>query len=185
MNDELRTDRLLLRQWRDDDRQPFAALNNDSDVMQHFPRRFTREESDRFIDDNVNRISTEGWGAWAVESIVSGNFIGFVGFSRPADWHPCAGEIDVGWRLGRTHWGYGYATEAAKCALQFGFDSIGFVELVSFTSECNLASISVMRKIGMRRDAKGFVHPRIDAGNRLKNHVLFRLTKNEWENEIK
>ena len=176
MNDEIRTDRLLLRQWRDDDRQPLADLNTDAHVMRYFPRTFTREESDKFIDDNANHISSEGWGAWAVEAIDRGEFIGFVGFSRPADWHPCAGTIDIGWRLGRRYWGHGYATEAARYAIQFGFDVIGFHDLVSFTSEVNLPSISVMRKIGMRADLEGFDHPRIDSGNQLRKHVVYRLS---------
>lgn len=176
--------RLLLRQWIDKDRQHFAAINDDPDVMQYFPRRFTREESDVFVDSNINHIISEGWGAWAVELIDSGEFIGFVGFSNPAEWHPCAGNIDIGWRLGRKHWGYGYATEAAIVAMKIGFDSLGFENLVSFTSECNLPSIKVMKKIGMNDDGVGFEHPRIDVASRLRKHVVYRLNRTKWQEKI-
>jgi len=151
--------------------------------MQYFPRRFTRDESSLFIDENARSITDQGWGAWAVETINDAEFIGFVGFSNPADWHPCAGEIDIGWRLHRSYWGCGYATEAALKALEFGFEVVGFKEVVSFTSKCNLPSVSVMRKIGMRRDPVDFEHPRIDTSNRLCLHVLYRLNSVEWRKE--
>jgi len=172
--------RLLLRQWRDEDRPLFASLNRDPEVMEFFPRPYTQEESNSFIDLNAERIERQGWGCWAVESLASGEFIGFVGFARPAEWHPCAGEVEIGWRLAHEHWGKGYATEAAVCALEFGFNSIGFDELVSFTSECNLRSINVMQKIGMHRDGLGFDHPRIDKSSKLITHVVFRLTSQQF-----
>ncbi|ASJ74135.1 GNAT family N-acetyltransferase [Granulosicoccus antarcticus] len=173
----MRTERLLLRQWKEADREPFAALNCDADVMRYFPRLITPEQSNGFIDAQTDHIATHGWGAWAVERIDSAEFIGFVGFSHPASWHPCAGEIDIGWRLDKRHWGQGYATEAASFALKTGFNSLGFKELVSFTSECNLPSIAVMIKIGMREDLQGFEHPRIDVSSQLRRHVIYRLAR--------
>lgn len=181
MTHEMQTDRLLLRQWKEEDRQPFSALNNDPLVMRYFPRTFTQAESDRFIDEQIKHLSLNDWGAWAVECLETGEFIGFVGFSRPAPWHPCAGNIDVGWRLGRRFWGHGYATEAARQALQVGFESIGFDQVVAFTSRCNLPSLSVMRKIGMQLDAEGFLHPRIENENPLRDHAVYRLSRTEWQ----
>lgn len=176
-------DRLLLRQWKDEDRRILAAINNDPEVIRYFPRRFTGEESNAFMDDNTERIANEGWGNWAVEAIDSGEFIGFVGFSYPADWHPCAGKIEVGWRLGRKYWGHGYATEAATLALKVGFEQLEFEEVISFTSQCNLPSVNVMRKIGMHQDRVGFEHPRIDVDNPLCKHIVYRLARSEWQDE--
>ena len=181
MCDEMLTKRLRLRQWKEEDRALFADINIDPIVMQHFPRKFSRVESDKFIDDNTERIAKNGWGAWAIDIIDSDQFIGFVGFSHPAPWHPCTGEIDIGWRLSRQHWGYGYATEAAKYALEIGFNSFHFNDVVSFTSACNLRSISVMKKIGMLDDQTGFQHPRIDEGSPLRKHVVYHLTRTECE----
>ena len=178
---ELQTRRLRLRQWKDEDRTLFADINADPFVMQYFPRKFTRAESDKFIGNNADHIAQNGWGAWAVEIIDSEQFIGFAGFSHPASWHPCAGKIDIGWRLSRHHWGNGYASEAARHALDVGFNSYQFKQVVSFTSACNLRSISVMKKIGMQDDQSGFLHPRIADGSPLREHVLFRLTRNEWD----
>lgn len=180
MNVEIQTKRLLLRNWIENDRSQFTDINNDSEVMRYFPRKFTQTESDAFVDDNRTRLAELGWGAWAVELTSSREFIGYVGFSYPAQWHPCAGMIEIGWRLGRNAWGQGYATEAAKQLLHIGFESVGFEEIVSFTSECNSPSISVMRKIGMSDDGIGFEHPRIEKNSPLRKHVLYRLTKSEW-----
>ncbi len=170
----------MLRSWKESDRQQLAALNSDPAVMRYFPRAFTLEESNVFVNVNARRLEREGWGCWAVETIGSGEFIGFVGFSQPADWHPCAGEIDIGWRLVQEHWGRGYATEAALGAIEVGFDSIGFDKIVSFTSACNLPSINVMKKIGMYKDGPTFEHPRIEANSHLRTHVVFRLTRKQW-----
>lgn len=178
-------DRLLLRQWRDEDRQLFAAINADPLVMQFFPRHYTQVESDAFIDDNAHRLATAGWGAWAVETLEHREFMGFVGFTLPATWHPCAGSIDIGWRLSREHWGQGYATEAANAALRYGFESADFDEVVSYTAQCNARSLAVMRKIGMQMDPHGFEHPRIDADSHLRRHILYRLSRDDWRRYCK
>lgn len=175
------TTRLRLRQWRDSDRQPFAAMNQDPDVMRYFPRLFTAEESNAFVDDNIKRIANDGWGAWAVEIIDNEQFIGFVGLSQPAPWHPCADDIDIGWRLDKNHWGQGYATEASKQVLHIGFYCLELERLVSFTSECNIPSINVMKKIGMHKAAAGFDHPRIKPSSRLRRHVVYRLANGDWQ----
>lgn len=148
--------------------------------MEYFPRLYTGAESNAFIDANKQHIEQAGWGCWAVEVISSGAFIGFVGFSRPAHWHPCASSIDIGWRIAYDHWGNGYATEAATLVLKLGFDSFGFEELVSFTSATNTRSINVMKKIGMHQDLNGFDHPRIDEKNPLRAHVVYRLAKVDY-----
>lgn len=149
--------------------------------MRYFPRKYTPAESDASATSYANHIASKGWGLWAVERRDSGEFIGFVGFSSPAEWHPCAGNIEIGWRLGKHHWRQGFASEAATLALKVGYESFDFDDLVSFTSECNLPSISVMKKIGMRDDGVGFEHPRIAVGNELRKHVVYRLTRREWQ----
>lgn len=183
MSTELNTERLVLRQWRDSDREPFATMNADALVMRHFPRRYSAAESNAFVDDNVRRIAERGWGNWAVELRGSGEFIGFVGLSEPAPWHPCAGSIEIGWRLDRRHWRRGHATEAARRALDVGFGTLGLEEIVSFTASCNLPSVSVMRRIGMLRDDVGFEHPRIEVGSPVRSHVVHRLTRHRWERD--
>jgi RimJ/RimL family protein N-acetyltransferase len=165
----IRTERLVLRQWREEDRDPFAALNADPEVMEHFPSTMTREQSDAFVDFNLTTIRTRGWGLWAVEADTE--FIGFVGLNEP-DFMP---GVEVGWRLARDAWGHGYATEAAHAAIAYGFDELGLQEIVSFTSTTNLRSQRVMQRLGMTHDpADDFDHPRV-ADPRLRRHVLYRL----------
>lgn len=175
----LTTERLILRQWKDQDRSAFAALNNDATVMRFFPRHFSRTESDKFVDTNIKHIEEHGWGSWAVERKDTQEFIGFVGFSEPASWHPCAGRIEIGWRLAKAHWGQGHATEAARHALSMGFTRFNFPTVISFTSLRNTPSISVMRKIGMKATSENFEHPRIPRDHELCKHVVYRIDQAE------
>jgi RimJ/RimL family protein N-acetyltransferase len=148
----LSTERLRLRQWRDSDREPFAALNNDPVVMAHFPARRDRAESDRQADRISAEIAERGWGFWAVEVRASGEFAGFVGLNPVADNLPFAPGVEIGWRLATRFWGQGYATEGAQRVVAYGFEELGLSELVAFTTRQNGPSQRVMAKLGMIRD---------------------------------
>ena len=171
----LRTERLLLRPWRDDDLAPFAALNADPAVMEYFPKLLARDESDGMADRIRAHFEREGFGLWAVEVPRVAPFIGFTGLSRPSfmqSW------IEVGWRLARAHWGAGYATEAAHAALVWGFAHLDLDEIVAMVVPDNLRSQRVMHKLGMTRDPDAdFEHPLIPAGHRRRPHWLFRLPR--------
>ena len=149
---ELRTPRLLLRRWRAADREPFAALNADPRVVEHLGRPLTRGESDAIIARLEAQFEERGFGLWAVEVPGRAPLIGMVGLSTPAFEAPFTPCVEVGWRIAYEHWGEGYATEAARAALSFGFERLGLLEIVSFTVPANLRSRRVMEKLGMRRD---------------------------------
>jgi RimJ/RimL family protein N-acetyltransferase len=172
----LATDRLLLRQWRDADREPFAAMNADPEVMRYFPKLLTREESDALIDNQGLVLDLRGWGLWAVEVVGGAPFVGFVGLAEPqfdAHFTPC---VEVGWRLAREQWGRGYATEAARAVLAFGFDELGLDEIVALTTSANARSRRVMERLGMTHDpADDFEHPVLPEGHPIRRHVLYRL----------
>lgn len=173
----LQTARLILRRWRDSDREPFAAMNADPEVMEHFPSTLTRERSDAMVDWLGGLFDAKGFGLWAVEVVQTGEFIGFTGLAPVPFEAPFTPAVEVGWRLARHAWGQGYATEAARAALAYGFDAVGLTEVVSMTSTTNLRSQAVMRKLGMTRDpADDFDHPRVLDNDRLRRHVLFRLS---------
>jgi len=174
------TERLRLRQWRDDDRAPFAAMNVDARVMTYFPAPIPKADSDLFVDVQSDRIARLGWGGFAVEHENSGAFVGFVGLSEPPSWHPCGGSVEIDRRLAHEHWGRGYASEAARASLDACYPLLDRDEIVSLTASCNRPSRRVMEKLGMRRDAHGFDHPRIPAGNRLRAHVVYRLSRETW-----
>lgn len=171
----LTTERLILRRWRAADREPFAALNADPRVMEHFPGLTTREQSDAFVDRVEARFAEHGWGLWAVERRDTGAFIGFVGLTPVPDDVPVAPGAEVGWRLAHEHWGQGFATEGARAAVAYGFERLGLNEIVSFTASSNIPSRRVMEKLGMQEDvAAGFDHPRFpDWPGRY--HVVYRL----------
>lgn len=175
---ELRTERLLLRRWREADRAAFAAMNADPRVMEHFPAMLSRAESDALADGIEARFQERGFGLWAVEVVGDAPFIGFVGLSVPrfeTAFTPC---VEIGWRLAAEHWGRGYAPEGARAALAFGFDALGLAEIVSFTVPANVRSRRVMEKIGMTHDPGGdFDHPLLPEGHRLMRHVLYRIQR--------
>jgi ribosomal-protein-alanine N-acetyltransferase len=179
---ELRTERLLLRQWRDEDLEPFAALNADAETMRYFPSpRASREESDAFAERIRGHLEREGWGLWAVEIVGRASFIGFVGLARPSFDEHFTPAVEVGWRLVREHWGNGYATEAGRASLAYGFDDLGLDEIVSFTSRINEPSRRVMERLRMQHDpADDFEHPRVPVGDPLRPHVLYRLSRSDW-----
>jgi len=177
---ELETPRLLLRQWRDQDREPFAAMNADPAVMEYFPTLQGRTASDSSIDAWMSQFATNGWSNWAVEVRASGEFIGFVGLSVPRRALPFSPCVEVGWRLARAHWGHGYATEAARTALRVGFERLALPEIVSFTAVGNQRSRAVMERIGMRNANQDFEHPGVPEGHPLRLHCLYRVSRVEW-----
>jgi ribosomal-protein-alanine N-acetyltransferase len=177
----LHTDRLILRRWRDGDRAPFAALNADPAVMEHFPARLSRAESDALIDRADGRFDEFGYGLWALEVAATGEFIGFTGLQMPGLDAPFMPAVEIGWRLARSAWGNGYASEAARRALAVGFDDIGLEQIVSFTSTTNVRSQAVMARLGMTHDpADDFDHPRLPVDSPLRRHVLYRLTREQY-----
>jgi ribosomal-protein-alanine N-acetyltransferase len=170
------TARLLLRQWRESDREPFAALNADPEVMRHFPAPLSRAESDAFVDRVAAAVEETGWGLWAVEERASGRFLGFTGLAVPRFTAHFTPAVEVGWRLARSAWGHGYATEAARAAVAVGFTELGLEQLVSFTVPANLRSRAVMERLGMTHDeSDDFDHPALAADSPLRRHVLYRL----------
>lgn len=172
---EITTDRLVLRRWLEADRVPFGAMNADPAVMEHFPRRLDRTESDALMDRFDRGFDEHGYGAWAVEIRGGAPFIGFAGLENPTFEAHFTPAVEVGWRLASGHWGNGYATEAALAALDFGFDVVGFQEIVSFCIPANVRSRRVMERIGMTHDqADDFDHPRFPHGDRLRRHLLYR-----------
>jgi RimJ/RimL family protein N-acetyltransferase len=174
---EIRTERLILRRWRDTDLEPFARLNADPEVMAHLPALLDRAASDALAKRIREHFERHGFGLWAVEAPGVAPFLGFVGLSIPrftAAFTPC---VEVGWRLARGYWGKGYATEAARAALDVGFVNVGLDEIVSFTVPANGRSIAVMQRLGMTRDpADDFDHPSLPPDHPLRRHVLYRLT---------
>ncbi len=176
----LLTSRLRLRTWRAEDRDPFAALNADPEVMRYFPEPLDRARSDAMVDRLVAHHDEHGWGLWALEVLDTGRFAGFVGLNPVPEsiraMTTGAPTTEVGWRLARWSWGHGYATEAARAAVSHGFDVLGLSEIVSFTAATNLRSRAVMERLGMTRDAADdFEHPAVPDGP-LRSHVLYRLT---------
>jgi ribosomal-protein-alanine N-acetyltransferase len=177
----LRTDRLLLRPWDRADRPEFARMNADPEVMEFFVAPLTREESDAFVDRIEAGFAEHGFGLWAVEELGTGAFIGFAGLLHQTFEAPFTPVFEIGYRLARHAWGRGYATEAAREAVRFGFERAGLVEIVSMTAVSNVRSRAVMAKLGMTHDPDDdFDHPRVPDGHPLKRHVLYRLPVERW-----
>jgi RimJ/RimL family protein N-acetyltransferase len=204
--DAVRTERLLMRRWREDDREPFAAMNADPEVMRYFPAPLDRAASDALVDRIEDLFGRQGFGLWALEvagpepastepadaeaasmepasmepastePVSTGGFIGFTGLNPMPPGVPGAGGLEVGWRLARHAWHHGYATEAAVAAAGVAFEGAGVAEIWSMTAAANVPSQAVMRRLGMTLHTR-FDHPAIEAGHRLHPHVAYRLAR--------
>src|SRR4051812_26727303 len=175
---ELRTSRLLLRQWRDSDLEPFAAMGADPEVMRFFPRTLTREESDDLAARSHAHIEQHGFGPWALEVVDGPPFIGFVGLAVPGFKAYKSPGVNVSWRLARPHWGRGSASEAARAALQFGFYTLRLEEVRAWAALANEASLRLLTRLGMSRDpALDFDHPTHPPGHLGRQHGLFSLPR--------
>jgi ribosomal-protein-alanine N-acetyltransferase len=178
---EIRTARLRLRSWRDDDFEAYAALNADPRVMEFYPSLVSRDESRDRFDRWCARTAERGYGYWPVDVIGGPSFIGLVGLADPDFEAHFMPAVEIGWRLAADHWGRGYATEAARGALAFGFERLGLREIVAFTTTGNVRSRRVMDKLGMRRSPdEDFLHPLIPPGHPLRPHVLYRLRREDF-----
>jgi RimJ/RimL family protein N-acetyltransferase len=176
----LRTPRLLLREWRDDDYEPFAAMSADPEVMRYYYRAFAdRAAMDAWIDRMRRHNAEHGFAYWAVELPGEAGLIGAIGMTRvlsPA--YPFAPAVEIGWRLARAYWGKGYATEAACAVLDDGFARLGLDEIVAFTLPVNRRSRQVMERLGMSREpADDFEHPGVPEGHPWRRHVLYRIRR--------
>ncbi|MBT0770575.1 GNAT family N-acetyltransferase [Kineosporia sp. J2-2] len=176
MTTQLETERLILRQWKDSDREPWAAMNADPQVLRFFPATRTREQSDASIDAYRAHLDAHDWGMWAVELKQTGEFIGMVGLWPMPEGFPAQDRTEIGWRLDKPYWGKGYAPEGARAVLKHAFTTLGLPGVVSMTTVANAQSRRVMEKLGLTRDpAEDFVNPSYEPGSPIGPHVLYRL----------
>ena len=172
----LTTPRLLLRHWRDEDLEPLAAMTADPMVMRYFGRIRDRAQSDAWAGRVRAHIEKHGFGIWALEVPGVAPFIGFVGLSTVPSDLPMAPAVEAVWTLNAPFWRRGYASEAARVAMDDGFTRLGLLEIVAYTAAVNAPSRGVMERLGMRRDAAGdFDHPRVPEGSEFRPHVLYRI----------
>lgn len=172
----LKTKRLILRPWREEDLKPFAKLNADTRVMECLLGPLSQQQSDDLASKIQTKMKEQGWGLWAVEVPGVAGFIGEIGLAHVDFSAPFTPAVEISWRLAHEYWGHGYATEGATAALEFGFQHLKLDEIVAFTVGANSRSRHVMEKLGMHHDPKDdFDHPKLPEEHRLRRHVLYRL----------
>lgn len=190
MSHVIETDRLCLRQWQASDFAIFAEINADPEVMAYFPKLLSTAVSDIIAKKCQQLIKDKGWGLWAVsiksssERHDNGAFIGFVGLNETHADMSFAPAVEIAWRLHKDYWGQGYATEAARAALGFAFTKLVLDEVVSFTAVINKRSQLIMQRIGMTNMQDNFYHPALNKNHRLAEHVLYKITRQEWQNTV-
>jgi ribosomal-protein-alanine N-acetyltransferase len=177
---KLETERLILRQWKREDFLVFQQLNSDPIVMEYFPSVLSKVESNVLAQKIYDLIESKGWGLWAVEEKKSGDFIGCVGLYEPSLDLPFSPCVEISWRLLKKYWGKGYATEAAKKALVYAFEELNLDEVVSFTAHINHRSEAVMQRLSMKKLDKTFEHPALPMSHRLRKHLLYTISKEEF-----
>ncbi len=180
----IQTERLILRQWCDQDLEPFAVMNADPRVMEFFPSTLSKKESNDLAKRIADKITEQSWGLWAVSIPHIADFIGFIGLAKPTFEAHFTPVVEIGWRLAFDYWGKGYATEGAKAVLKYGFQKLLLNEIVSFTAVQNTRSRKIMENIGLHHELKDdFDHPKLPEGHPLRRHVLYRLNKTDWERQ--
>jgi len=177
----IETNRLVLRNWIDTDIDPFVRLNQDAQVMRYFPGPYTESETRNMISLCQGAIEARGWGFWAVELKSSQSFIGMVGLNAIPDDIPLEDEMEVGWRLAESYWGQGYATEAASASLEYAFTALARESVVAFTTISNTPSRRVMERLEMRKRKEHFNYPRLDSDHPLAEHVVYEMTKSQFQ----
>jgi RimJ/RimL family protein N-acetyltransferase len=168
---------VTLRDWREEDRPAFAALNGDPQVMRHFPAVLSRAESDAFLDRLLAHQAAQGFTFWAVE--VDGVLAGLCGLLRVSFEAPFTPAVEIGWRFRPEFQGRGLATQAARLALARGFGPLGLDRIVAFTAPANEPSWRLMERLGMQRGGF-FGHPRLAAEHPLHRHVWYALDRRDW-----
>jgi RimJ/RimL family protein N-acetyltransferase len=177
----LSTPRLRLRRWKVEDQEPFARINADPEVMEHFPGPLDPGASDLLLNRIEQHFDEYGYGLWALETKDAMELIGFCGLAVPNFETEFTPAVEIGWRLGRNHWGNGYATEAAGAVLDYGFGEVGIDPILSWALPANHRSIRVMERIGLQPAPElDFDHPRFVDDDRLRRHVVYRITREEW-----
>ena len=172
---ELRTERLLLRRWRESDLEPWAAMNADPEVREHLGGVITREQSDASVAAFTAEFDERGYGWWALEVRATGEFIGFAGLDDVEPNVPFTG-VEIGWRLARSSWGHGYATEAARATLTFGFETCDLPEILAITTAGNHRSQAVMRRLGMTHNPADTFDDTTAPEGPIR-HVVYRITR--------
>lgn len=172
---------MILRPWRESDLPLFSEINADAQVMQYYEKTLTRNESDALAKKIQSDYAGKNYGFWAVEAPGLADFIGYIGlnyWNLEMHFAPC---IDIGWRLGVSYWGRGFATEGACACLQYGFETLGLAEIVSMATIENMRSRHVMERLEMKRDPnEDFHHPKLLPDHPLSLRVLYRLSRDEW-----
>ena len=185
MTSMIATKRLYLRQWQASDLARFAEMNADPEVMAYFPKLLTPALSNTIANKCQKLIEEHGWGFWAVArkdgADKSDDFIGMVGLNNVHANMPFAPAVEIAWRLHRDYWGLGYATEAALAALRYAFEVLELSEVVAFTAVINKRSQKLMQRLGMTDTQDNFYHPMLDAEHRLAEHVLYKITRKQWQ----
>ena len=185
MKSMIETERLYLRQWQASDFVPFAEMNANPEVMEYFPKLLTTSMSNTIAKKCQTLIEDNGWGFWAVSrkggSNKNDDFIGMVGLNNAHADMPFSPAVEIGWRLHNDYWGQGYATEAAQAALRYAFDVLELNKVVAFTAVINKRSQKLMERLGMTDTQDNFYHPMLDAKHPLAEHVLYKITRRQWQ----
>lgn len=165
-----------MRRWRDGDRDAYAAINADPEVMRYFPATLDRAASNASVDRIEDLFDRQGFGLWALEVAATGEFIGFTGLNPMPAGVPGAGGMEVGWRLAQRAWHQGFATEAATAAVDVALSGVGLTQVWSMTATANQPSQAVMIRLGMKPYTL-FDHPKLAVGHPLRRHIAYRLER--------
>jgi len=171
----LETARLVMREWRTEDFDPFHAMNRDPYVRQFYADHNSVQQSRDFLARAKERDLRDGYFFQPIIEKASNSFIGYVGLSKIDFEAAFTGSTEIGWTLRHDNWGKGYATEMAGALIDHAFAVLELAEVIAFTVPINARSRRVMEKLGMNHEEdEGFEHPMVPEGHPYRFQVLYR-----------
>lgn len=177
------SERLGFRNWSEKDLTQFSKINADLEVMEHFPKPLTIEETSDFIGRLQEHYKKNGFNYYATEILKTGELIGFIGFAFQEYKTEFTPAIDIGWRLKKNSWGKGYATEGATKCLDFGFNELHLEKIISMCTKENTKSENVMKKIGMKKLGE-FNHPKLREYPAYEKCICYEISKKSWQKGV-
>lgn len=178
MSTHIETPRLILREWKETDRAPFARMNCDPLVMEHFPRILDEKSSGKLMDRFQKHLKEHGYGMYAIERTEDNEFVGFAGLAEVPFAASFTPAVEIAWRFDYEYWGLGYGMETGKAVLDHAFKKLDMKEVVAYTVHDNMRTIDLLERLGMTRDPDGdFDYPGMRKDHPLGHFVLYRAQR--------
>ncbi len=174
-----KSERLGFRNWTNNDLKELTEINSDPEVMEHFPSTLSEKETENLMERLKKHYDEREYTYFATDILETSELIGFIGLAYQTYKTEFSPATDIGWRLKKTAWGKGYATEGAKRCLEYAFNELKMNKIFSICTINNRKSENVMKKIGMTKKGE-FNHPELTNYPEYEKNIWYEIKNNVW-----